>query len=188
MLRLFEYQVLVDQSPMLIWRAGPDTLCDYFNQAWLSFTGRSLEEEQGNGWAEGVHPDDLSRCLAHYLEHFDRRAPFEMEYRLRRHDGVYRWLSDHGAPFTDEQGHFAGYVGSCHDVTERVQAEQARAREHQERLERLEALLPLCAWCKKVRTDEGAWLEVGAWFERQGLGHVTHGVCEACAAAMDKQG
>jgi PAS domain S-box-containing protein len=125
-----EFRILADNAPVMIWRAGPDKLCDWFNKPWLDFTGRSLEQELGNGWAERVHPDDFDRCLAIYTGSFDRREPFSMEYRLQRHDGAYRWLLDNGRPFYRE-GVFAGYFGSCVDVTEQ--------REHRERLERLAA-------------------------------------------------
>ena len=122
------YRLLVEHSPVLIWRATPDKKCDYFNQVWLDFTGRTLAQEVGDGWAEGVHPDDLGRCFEIYVSHFDRRKPFEMEYRLKRHDGVYRWIFDRGVPYTDDNGTFLGYIGSCVDVTERREAEQ-RSRE-----------------------------------------------------------
>jgi PAS domain S-box-containing protein len=122
-----EYRTLVEHSPMLIWRAGRNAKCDYFNEGWLAFTGRPLEAEIGDGWAEGVHPDDLERCVTHYLDHFARRVPFEMEYRLRRHDGVYRWLLDRGAPFFEQRGEFAGFIGHCVDVDERVRAQKERA-------------------------------------------------------------
>ena len=95
-----EYRTLVEQAPILIWRANTTTECDYFNERWLAFTGRSLEQESGNGWAEGVHPDDFQGCLSIYLEAFAKREIFEMEYRLRRHDGVYRWLFDRGVPLS----------------------------------------------------------------------------------------
>ena len=119
-----EYRLLVEHSPVLIWRATPDKKCDYFNQVWLDFTGRTLEQELGDGWAEGVHPDDLARCIEIYVSHFDLRKPFEMEYRLRRFDGVYRWIFDRGVPFSDDRGEFQGYIGSCIDVTERLEGEQ----------------------------------------------------------------
>ncbi|HEX2573610.1 MAG TPA: PAS domain-containing sensor histidine kinase [Polyangia bacterium] len=122
-----EYRALVEHSPVMIWRAGLDAKCDYFNQTWLSFTGRTLEQEMGNGWAEGVHPDDFQRCLDIYLKNFERRQAFEMEYRLRRHDGVYRYIFDRGVPFTDDHGVFAGFIGSCVDIDERRQTDQAKA-------------------------------------------------------------
>lgn len=127
-LTAIEYRLLVEHSPVMIWRADLNKKCDYFNRTWLEFTGRTLAEEAGDGWATGVHPDDLERCFNIYVSHFDRHVPFEMEYRLKRHDGVYRWIFDRGAPYTDDHGEFLGYVGSCVDVTERIEA-QARSRE-----------------------------------------------------------
>jgi PAS domain S-box-containing protein len=120
-----EYRLLVRHSPVMIWRSGLDAKCDYFNETWLEFTGRRIEQEMGDGWADGVHPDDLERCVAHYLDHFRDRQPFEMEYRLRRHDGVYRWIFDRGVPFVDDVGNFAGFIGSCVDVDERRRAQDA---------------------------------------------------------------
>jgi two-component system CheB/CheR fusion protein len=104
----------------MIWRSGRDARCDYFNETWLAFTGRTMEQELGDGWAEGVHPDDLDACVKFYLDHFHRREPFEMRYRLRRHDGVYRTVFDWGVPFDDERGAFAGFIGSAVDVRDSV--------------------------------------------------------------------
>lgn len=128
-----EYALLIENSPVMIWRSGHDASCDYFNDTWLSYTGRTLEQELGNGWSEGVHPEDLDRCISHYLRHFRRHEPFEMEYRLRRHDGVYRWIVDRGVPFTDT-GAFAGFIGSCVDIDDRHRAQQAQQRRSQEQL------------------------------------------------------
>ncbi|MBS3990553.1 MAG: sensor domain-containing diguanylate cyclase [Erysipelothrix sp.] len=116
----YEYKSIVETAPNLIWRSGLDAKCYYFNKTWLDFTGRSFEQEFGDGWAEGVHPDDLDRCISIYLESFNKRIRFEMEYRLRRHDGEWRWINDIGVPAIDENGDFSGFIGSCLDVTERV--------------------------------------------------------------------
>lgn len=118
-----QYRLLVESSPVMIWRAGLDAKCDYFNETWLAFTGRAFEQELGDGWAEGVHPSDLDRCVGLYRDHFARHAVFEMEYRLRRHDGVYRYIFDRGVPFADGAGRFAGFIGSCVDIEERVRAQ-----------------------------------------------------------------
>lgn len=113
------FRTLADSAPVLIWIAGTDKLCTYFNKVWLEFTGRTLAQESGNGWTHGVHPDDLRRCLDTYVAAFDARKEFTMEYRLRRHDGEYRWLLDHGVPNFDAEGAFLGYIGSCLDISER---------------------------------------------------------------------
>ncbi|MDO9386980.1 MAG: PAS domain S-box protein [Thiobacillus sp.] len=114
---------LLQHFPHMVWRSGADGNCDYFNKTWLDFTGRKLEQELGNGWAEAVHPDDLDRCRTVYLEAFGKREPYEIGFRLRRHDGEYRWLMSNGAPYEDLNGNFAGYIGACYDVTERKLAE-----------------------------------------------------------------
>lgn len=119
------FRLVSNTAPVLIWMADPDKLCTYFNAGWLDFTGRTLEEEFGNGWAQGVHPDDLQRCWATYSESFDQRELFQMEYRLRRSDGEYRWIFDQGVPRFNADGTFAGYIGTCIDVTERKNAEEA---------------------------------------------------------------
>lgn len=114
---------LLDYFPALIWRANTEAKCDYFNRSWLEFTGRRLEQEKGDGWARGVHPEDLKGCLSHFRKAFNARQPFVMEYRLRRADGAYRWILDCGRPIKDPTGQFTGYIGSCFDITERKQAE-----------------------------------------------------------------
>ncbi len=110
------YITLLDKLPNPVWRAGLDGGCNYFNRSWLEFTGRTFEQEQGTGWTEGVHPDDLGRCLRIYREAFAAKSIFQMEYRLRYHDGSYRWITDYGQPFYDLEGQFAGYIGSCYDI------------------------------------------------------------------------
>ncbi|ACH37408.1 sensor histidine kinase response regulator, PAS domain-containing [Citrifermentans bemidjiense Bem] len=117
------YLNILAEAPALIWRADTQAKCDWFNHTWLSFTGRTMEEEYGDGWAQGVHPDDLERCVAIWLGAFHQKAPFEMEYRLRRHDGVFRWILDIGRPFSGLDGSFAGYIGYCFDITDRKGAE-----------------------------------------------------------------
>ena len=121
------FRLVANTAPVMIWMAGTDRRCTYVNQPWLDFTGRPLEAEVGNGWAEGVHKKDLKYCLETYSQAFDQRQSFAMEYRLRRNDGEYRWILDSGVPRFDTDGTFAGYIGSCLDITDRKQAEEALA-------------------------------------------------------------
>jgi PAS domain S-box-containing protein len=120
---VFHLQILKN-APALIWRSGTDALCGWFNDTWLEFTGRTMEQEMGNGWAEGVHPEDFARCLNIYQEAFAARRDFAMDYRLRHHSGEYRWISGYGTPFKDLSGNFGGFIGYCFDITERRQAEE----------------------------------------------------------------
>ncbi len=120
-----QYRNLANSDLALIWTSGTDKLCNYFNDPWLKFTGRTLTQEYGNGWAEGVHPDDFDNCLSIYIKAFDQRLPFEMEYRLRHASGEYRWLLDLGTPNYDSHNVFAGYIGHCFDITERKKIEEA---------------------------------------------------------------
>ena len=117
------FRSLADSAPVLMWMSGIDAGCTFLNKGWLDFTGRSLEQELGSGWSQGVHADDLEACLTVYRDAFQARREFEMEYRLRRHDGHYRWIRDTGVPRIGPDGSFLGYMGSAYDITELKQAE-----------------------------------------------------------------
>jgi two-component system, LuxR family, sensor kinase FixL len=118
------FRGMADAAPVMIWMSGTDKLCTFFNKGWFDFTGRRLEQELGNGWAAGVHREDFDHCLEVYVNSFDARQPFMMEYRLRRRDGEYRWVLDNGAPRFASDGRFLGYIGSCLDITDRKQAQE----------------------------------------------------------------
>jgi len=128
------FQEMADTAPVLIWMTGTDGLCNYFNKPWLEFTGRSMEQEVGTGWIEGVHPDDVQACFDGFLPAFHAQKPFRMEYRLRRADGEYRWVIESGIPRYTGAGDFAGYIGSNIDITDLKSAAEER-----ERLRQLEA-------------------------------------------------
>ncbi|MDB4981198.1 MAG: Two-component sensor histidine kinase [Myxococcales bacterium] len=117
------FRTMADCAPVLLWMAETDALCTFFNQTWLDFTGRTLEQEWGVGWAEGVYFEDFQRCVDTYMAAFADRRTFEMEYRLRRADGEYRWVLDRGTPRHAPDGSFAGYIGSCVDITDRKDLE-----------------------------------------------------------------
>jgi PAS domain S-box-containing protein len=125
------FQAMADTAPVLIWMTGTDGLCNYFNKPWLEFTGRTMEQEVGMGWTEGVYPDDLQGCFDGFLPAFNARKPFRMEYRLRRADGEYRWVIESGIPRYTGGGDFAGYIGSNIDITEIKRAEVERQKLYQ---------------------------------------------------------
>ncbi|HEY3618675.1 MAG TPA: MASE1 domain-containing protein [Candidatus Sulfotelmatobacter sp.] len=121
------FRLVSNTAPVMIWMAGTDRRRTYVNQPWLQFTGRALEAELGNGWAEGIHKEDMKRYLETYSQAFDQRQSFAMEYRIRRNDGEYRWILDTGVPRFNADGNFAGYIGSCLDITDRKLAEDTLA-------------------------------------------------------------
>ena len=120
------FRTVADSAPVLLWMAGTDKLCNFFNSSWLRFTGRTLAEELGNGWTAGIHPDDLQYFLDTYNTAFDAREGFQIEYRLRRADGEYRWILDTGRPRFLPDGSFAGYIGSCFDISDRRELEKLK--------------------------------------------------------------
>jgi PAS domain S-box-containing protein len=113
------FRRLVDSAPVPIWMSGPDARCTYFNQAWLEFRGRTLEQEQGSGWTAGLHPDDRDLCMETYFKSFSARQPFRMQYRMERADGQYCWMVYSGVPRHGTDGEFAGFMGSAIDINDR---------------------------------------------------------------------
>jgi len=147
------FRSMADTAPVMIWLSGTDALFNWFNKPWLEFTGRTLEQELGNGWAEGVHPDDLPRCLDTYMSAFNTRQSFKMEYRLRRADGEYRWILDNGVPRFTPSGEFAGYIGSCIDISDRKASEEA-LKARAEELTYLTAVLTQTNFALEKRNQE----------------------------------
>lgn len=117
------FQELADAAPVLIWRVGSDGAYNWLNRTWLEFRGCALDAEQGQPWGHGIHPADVERCRATFRGAFDTLEGFSLDYRLLRHDGTYRWMADRGTPFFLSDGTFAGYFGTCLDITDRKQAE-----------------------------------------------------------------
>jgi PAS domain S-box-containing protein len=148
------FRALADATPMLIWMSDTGGLCSYFNQGWLRFTGRTLGQEVGDGWAQGVHPEDLQRCLEVYRDNFNRRCGFTMEYRLRRSDGEFRWIFDHGEPRFNASGEFQGFVGSCYDIHDRIESE----KQLQQVLSRQSALISAIPDLMFLLTAEGVFV------------------------------
>jgi len=129
------FRLVANAAPVMVWMAGPDKQCSYVNQVWQTFTGKTEAQAMGEGWAEGVHPDDLNGSMALYFEAFERREHFRMEYRYRRYDGVYRWLLISGVPRFGGDRTFEGYIGTCVDVTANKLAEEALSRVSQSLIE-----------------------------------------------------
>ncbi|MCC5655852.1 PAS domain S-box protein [Nostoc sp. XA010] len=160
------FRQMADTAPVLIWMSGTDKLCNYFNKHWLDFTGRTLKQEMGNGWTEGVHPDDFQRCLNTYINAFDARQNFKMEYRLRRNDCEYRWLLDTGVPRFAPTGEFLGYIGSCVDIHDHNLAQET-LRDSEERYRILTEVSPQAIWMGDK--DGGISYCNQYWFDYSGL-------------------
>ena len=169
-LSIEEYELLLEQVPAMFWRANPRAECSYCSRGWRTFTGGS---RLGIGWLEPIHPEDRHKYMSAYRAAAGRRGPFEVQYRLRRQDGVYRWVLDRAAPAWDRTGHFEGYVGVCVDVTDQV--EEAEAGQT-----RLRGLLPICAHCKSIRDDHGHWHSVEAYMSDHTDTELSHGICPEC--------
>src|SRR5436190_2675224 len=153
------FRLVADSIPLLVWISGTDKRCTYFNKPWLDFTGRPIESELGDGWADGVHGADLQQCLDIYTRAFDQREPFMMEYRLRRHDGEFRWVLDNAAPLFNPDGSFAGYIGACFDVTDFRRAETARRVCTERDLQETQRLAGVGGWQWDPETDTVTWTE-----------------------------
>lgn len=149
------FRNMADTAPVLIWVSGPDKLTTFFNKPWLDFTGRTLEQEMGDGWAAGVHPRDLDRCLETYSSSFDARCGYQMEYRIRRVDGEYRWLLENGIP-RHREGEFIGFIGSCIDVTDHKVIEE-RLRANEVRLMEAQRLARIGSWELDIEDDRIHW-------------------------------
>jgi PAS domain S-box-containing protein len=162
------FRNMADAAPVMIWVSSPDKGCIFFNKVWLDFTGRTMEQESGNGWRAAVHPDDRDRCFAIYSSSFEARRGFQMEYRLRRADGEYRWLLNNGVPRFAVSGVFKGYIGSCIDITERKHEEELREELRRERerlaeargLERFRLSFEEAPVGMALIRGDGVWLRV----------------------------
>jgi PAS domain S-box-containing protein len=155
------FRILADTAPVMVWMSGIDMLCNFFNKPWLEFTGRTMEQELGNGWSEGVHGDDLKRCLETYTSSFNARQSFTLDYRLRRADGEYRWILDTGVPRYLPSGEFAGYIGTAIDITERRSAEAA-LRESEQNMSLAAGAAELAMWMWDIPRDE-IWTTDEGW-------------------------
>ncbi len=165
-----QYRNLANTGLALIWTSNTDKLCTYFNEPWLKFTGRTLEQEYGNGWAEGVHPDDFDHCLNTYVTAFDKHVPFEMEYRMKHHSGEYRWILDLGTPNFNNNGDFIGYIGHCFDISERKRMEEDLiiAKERAEESDRLKSAF-LANMSHEIRTPMNGILGFAEILKEQDL-------------------
>jgi PAS domain S-box-containing protein len=157
------FRMITDAAPIMVWMSGTNKLCHYFNKGWLDFVGRTFEQESGNGWTENLHPDDFERCRQIYVNAFDARQPFEVEYRLRCHNGRYRWILDHGVPRYAPDGTFEGYVGGCldiHDqreVAEKLRIASETLRDSEERLRLAQQVGTIGTFEWNVQTNVNRW-------------------------------
>jgi hypothetical protein len=178
-LSLEDYQELIARASIMVWRTDATGRCAWLNEPALAFTDRALEGDGTDGWTAGIHPRDLDRCLALFRAHHTARAPFALEYRLRRVDGVYRSIVDRGAPRWDAAGAFVGFVGSRVDAGGGLVAGEPEPPPPRPG-RRPEELLPICVTCKRVRDERGRWHRVERYLEERGSAAFTHTFCETC--------
>ena len=168
------FRTTANAAPVLIWMSGQDKRCTWFNQRWLDFVGREIEQEIGDGWCDNVHPADFDRALDTYHAAFDARRPYEMEFRLQRDDGAWRWLLERGTPHLGPNGEFVGYIGTCIDITEHRETVE-QLRENRARFKTLAESLPQMIWTclRDGNTDylSRQWLDYTGRSEAQQLGH-----------------
>jgi PAS domain S-box-containing protein len=152
------FQLAAESAPVMVWMSGMDMLRTYFDESWLDYTGRTLEQETGNGWEEGIHPDDLQRCSNIYGQAFYRREEFRLEYRLLRRDGEYRWVLEKAVPRFNADHSFAGYIGSCVEMTEVKRMEEALRQKEMDLLES-QRLASVGSWHWRVGDERVTWTE-----------------------------
>lgn len=179
-----DYREMVEQAPILIWRSDVTGKCNYLNRRWLDFVGPTVIQQCGDVWVESMHADDLKRCLAIYQRAFARREPCQIEYRIRRHDGVYRWMFYRVVPFKNQAGEFAGYIGSGMDVTERVEGQEALYHIQLAEQKKMQELVPICAHCKNIRDDKGGWTRLETYLHERAELQFTHALCPICSAKL----
>lgn len=163
-----QYAFLLERAPVMAWLAHPSRGCIWFNDNWLRFRGRTADEEAGDSWMEGVHPDDVARCRENRRTLFGVRAWYRTRYRLRRRDGVWRWVEEAGVPIHGADGSFEGFLGSCIEPAEMSSWKG------------LEGVLPTCSWCHRVRDDAGSWVEMERYVAKHAAISFTHGICPEC--------
>ena len=168
------FRMTANAAPVLIWMSGQDKRCNWFNQRWLDFVGRNIEQEIGDGWCDNVHPADFDRALDTYHAAFDARRSYEMEFRLQREDGAWRWLLERGTPHLGPNGDFVGYIGTCIDITEHRETVE-QLRESRARFKTLAESLPQMIWtCQRDGSTDylsRQWLDYTGRSEAQQLGH-----------------
>jgi len=167
------FRTTANAAPVLIWMSGKDKRCTWFNQRWLDFVGRDMEQEIGDGWCDNLHPADFDRSLDTYHAAFDARRPYEMEFRLQRDDGAWRWLLERGCPHLGPNGEFVGFIGTCIDITEHRETVE-QLRENRARFKTLAESLPQMIWTclRDGYTDyvSRQWLDYTGRSESQQLG------------------
>jgi len=191
-INLERFRKLADYAPVLIWISDSSGKCTYFNERWLKFRGRTLEEEYGMGWTQGLHPDDKKSTIKDYLEAFEKRDSFELEYRLQSKANEYHWFYDIGSPVYDEVGNFTGYIGSCIDITERKKSKERVERSEREKSLILQAMQDKLIFLDndhKIQWTNQVALDIIGKKEKEVIGgycyelwHGYHSPCTDCPA------